>query len=115
MKGIHAYQSGADKMEMATFGFVLACFAFLGSVQTLILQQGKRLDALGRLEAKLDLLLGHSGVAYDPFPGVSEDVAAAIRAGNKIEAIKLHRQATGASLAEAKKYVESLQARLGSA
>jgi ribosomal protein L7/L12 len=36
-----------------------------------------------------------------------EPIRAALRAGNKIEAIKLYRQATGAGLAEAKRFVEA--------
>ena len=61
-----------------------------------------------RLEAKLDLLLKHANITYDPKvpPGVLE----ALQSGNKIEAIKLYRQATGVGLAEAKDRVEELQA-----
>ena len=39
-----------------------------------------------------------------------ERVQAAISSGNKIEAIKLYREASGAGLADAKRFVEDLEA-----
>ena len=39
-------------------------------------------------------------------------IAAALRAGNKIEAIKLHREATGLGLKESKDEVEAIEAGL---
>ncbi len=39
-------------------------------------------------------------------------IAAALRAGNKIEAIKLHREATGLGLKESKDEVEEIEAGL---
>jgi hypothetical protein len=39
-------------------------------------------------------------------------ITAALRAGNKIEAIKLHRQATGFGLKESKDEVEAIEASL---
>lgn len=39
-----------------------------------------------------------------------DNIGAAIAAGNKIEAIKLYRAASGAGLADAKKFVEALEA-----
>ena len=46
--------------------------------------------------------------AADSYP----DVVAALRAGNKIEAIKHYRAATGVGLKEAKDAVEALERRL---
>ncbi|MFT5290766.1 MAG: ribosomal protein L7/L12 [Planctomycetota bacterium] len=63
---------------------------------------------LMRIEHKIDLLLNHAGLAYDPYVAVSESVAAALEAGRKIEAIKIYRAETGAGLREAKEYVESI-------
>jgi Ribosomal protein L7/L12 C-terminal domain len=41
-----------------------------------------------------------------------QDISAAIYAGRKIEAIKIHRQATGIGLKEAKDFIEALESRL---
>ena len=61
---------------------------------------------IGRVERKLDVLLKHSGL--DLTQVVSQEVQALMRAGKKIEAIRLYRELTGAGLAEAKAAVESL-------
>ncbi|HEX8203856.1 MAG TPA: ribosomal protein L7/L12 [Isosphaeraceae bacterium] len=59
---------------------------------------------LARLERKIDLILGHLGLAYeDELPG---QVRALIAQGRKIEAIKAYREATGLGLKEAKDAVE---------
>ena len=56
-----------------------------------------------RIEKKLDLILNHLGLEYQPF---TEEVRQAADTGNKILAIKLYRQETGAGLAQAKEDVE---------
>ena len=61
-----------------------------------------------RSEAKIDLLLKHAGLTYDPHANVPPGVVEALRAGRKIEAIRQYRMATGAGLKEAKEFVESL-------
>ena len=61
-----------------------------------------------RLEAKVDLLMKHAGITYDPHANVPPGVLDALRAGQKIEAIRLYRQATGVDLKTAKEFVESL-------
>jgi ribosomal protein L7/L12 len=61
-----------------------------------------------RSEAKIDLLLKHAGLTYDPHANVPPGVVEALRAGKKIEAIRQYRMATGADLKEAKEFVESL-------
>jgi ribosomal protein L7/L12 len=58
----------------------------------------KRLAVVSRIEAKLDLLLKHANIKFDPFADVSTDIVAALRRNQKIEAIKLYRQATGVGL-----------------
>ena len=72
---------------------------------------GRHLHALSRLEAKLDALLKHEGIRFDPYSDVPQPVMDALRRGEKIEAIKEYRAATGAGLQEAKDYVEELQRR----
>nr|WP_221208702.1 ribosomal protein L7/L12 [Nocardioides albus] len=65
---------------------------------------GRRLD---RLEDKVGLLLKQAGLEEPPAPR-QDEVVALVRAGKKIEAIKLYREATGAGLLEAKEAVERL-------
>jgi hypothetical protein len=67
--------------------------------------------ALARLEAKLDALLKHHGIRFDPYADVPAPVLDALRRGRKIDAIKEYRAATGAGLQEAKDFVEELQRR----
>jgi hypothetical protein len=71
----------------------------------------QRLRKLSRLDAKLDALLKHAGVVFDPYRDVLPQVADALGRGKKIEAIKAFRQATGVDLRDAKEYVEELQRR----
>lgn len=67
---------------------------------------------LGRIEHKLDSLLDHLGIdAGIPgpnalHPDALERVRDLIARGRKIEAIKAYREATGASLREAKDAVD---------
>lgn len=71
----------------------------------------RRLDRLSRIEGKLDALLKHSSIRFDPLDGFPAEALAALKQGRKIEAIKHYRQATGAGLAEAKDAVEEAQRR----
>jgi len=66
---------------------------------------------LPRVEAKIDALLKHHGVRFDPYSDVPPTVIEALHRGNKIEAIKAYRAATGTGLKEAKEYVEEIQRR----
>jgi len=59
------------------------------------------------LGAKLDAIAKHLGIDMDTV--VQAEVAALARAGRKIEAIALYRGHTGAALARAKAYVDSLE------
>jgi len=63
---------------------------------------------LARVEGKLDALLKNANVEYDPFSDIPNDVADAIRSGNKMLAIKLYREATGSNLRDAKELIEDL-------
>jgi hypothetical protein len=67
------------------------------------------LEQLRKVEAKLDLILEHLGIRYvDPADpnGLSDEARALADQRRKIDAIKLHRAETGASLADAKSAVE---------
>lgn len=68
---------------------------------------------LQELERKIDLLLNYfelDAAATQSMPESLRAIAALVNQGKKIEAIKLYRQQTGASLEEAKSLVERLDA-----
>ena len=69
----------------------------------------KWIGAISRLDTKLDLLLKHAGIEYDPYKNLPLEVIDAVRRGNKIEAIK--RQNSGVSLKQAKDFIEEVQQR----
>lgn len=71
----------------------------------------RRLDRFSRVEAKLDALLGHAGIAFDPFRDVPADVQDALHQGQRILAIKRLREATGVGLKEAKEAVDEMRRR----
>ncbi len=73
----------------------------------------RRVAALSQLDAKVDLLLAQAGLEFDPFKNVPPGVVTAITSGNKIEAIKQYRAATGVGLVEAKEFVEAIERRAG--
>ena len=70
---------------------------------------------IGRLEARLEFLYRHLGVTFieDNRPSDDPKIIAALKANNLLEAIKLYRMATNASLEAAKAGVEEMRARLG--
>jgi hypothetical protein len=86
----------------ATFGLLIGMFIMLIGMKR---QTGK----LAAMNAKIDLLLGHAGVKFDPLGSICREAADALKRGDKIEAIKLYRNATGASLIEAKQTIELAQ------
>lgn len=71
----------------------------------------RRLNRVSRLEAKVDALLRHSGVEFDPFRDMPSDVQEALERGQTILAIKRLREATGVSLKEAKALVDEVRRR----
>jgi len=60
----------------------------------------------GRLERKIDLLIKHSGIDVEKV--ALEEATNLMKAGKKIEAIKVYRDYTCCSLADAKAKVESM-------
>ena len=96
--------------EQFLLGLVVA--GFIATAIVARMSSGRsHLPALSRLEAKLDVLLKHAGLQFDPYADAPQPVIDALRRGKKIEAIKEYRTATGAGLQEAKDYVEELQRR----
>jgi ribosomal protein L7/L12 len=71
----------------------------------------QRLRRLSRLDAKVDALLKHAGIEFDPFHDVPADVRDALKRGETVVAIKRLRQATGVGLREAKSFVEEVRRR----
>jgi hypothetical protein len=72
-----------------------------------------RLDRLSRLEGKIDALLRHQGIQYDPLRDVPPHVREALDKGERILAIKRLREATGLGLKDAREHVDELQRRRG--
>lgn len=90
-------------------GAVLALlFVRLSSIE-------RRLNRLSRLDAKVDALLRHVGIGFDPFVDVPADVREALDTGNRILAIKRFREATGVGLKEAKEFIDEVRRREASA
>jgi hypothetical protein len=73
----------------------------------------QRLRAITRIDAKLDLLLKHAGIEYNPYSGLPPNVMDALNRGKKIEAIKFYRNATKVSLKKAKEFIEQVQRDTG--
>jgi hypothetical protein len=103
-----ASTAAAGLLALAALGLLL-----LAGLRYRLDRVQDRLAALSRLEAKIDLLLKHANITFDPYDHVAADVAEAARAGDKIRAIKLYRRASGVGLREAKDDVEAMQRRSG--
>ena len=71
----------------------------------------QRLNRLSRLDAKVDALLKDAGIDFDPFRDVPADIREALERGETILAIRRFRESTGASLKEAKAFVDEVRRR----
>ncbi|GAB7033246.1 ribosomal protein L7/L12 [Streptomyces sp. NPDC021749] len=92
-------------MENLLPGIALVVLA-LAVVSSSTDRRSKTLERrLTRLEHKVDLLLAHAGIEEPQDPRLAE-IDELLAQGKKIQAIKLHREVTGAGLAEAKEAVE---------
>lgn len=96
---------------MENVGAILAgaCLAFIFAGLQRINTLEERVANLAHVNAKLDALLKHAGIDFDPTAKCRDQILDALSRGKKIEAIKHYRAATGAGLKEAKDYVEGLQ------
>ncbi|HVH25285.1 MAG TPA: ribosomal protein L7/L12 [Vicinamibacterales bacterium] len=92
-------------------GFIAGSLIAAAVIVRMTSSRDRHSRTLSRLEGKLDALLKHEGIQFDPFSGAPPAVLDALRRGKKIEAIKAYRAATGADLKEAKDYVEELERR----
>jgi hypothetical protein len=95
-----------DYVGLAILGLLLAVVA--GSSIAIFRPTDRA--RLGRIESKLDAILGNLGI-QPPDPGAPSGLSAGVRQladdGQKIQAIKLHREETGLGLKEAKDAVEA--------
>ena len=91
--------------------FIGLAFGVLVAVINLVRMNRGTARTLSRLEAKLDALLKHQGIRFDPYSDVPARVVDALSRGQKIEAIKEYRAVTGVGLKEAKEFVEEIERR----
>ena len=105
VKPTHSHTNSLGQIMDATFWLLVGLFVVvLGSSWAGAgSNHGRRLE---RLERNVDLILKHLGL--DPNGGVNQEVLELMKAGQKIQAIKLYREQTGVGLKTAKDYVESL-------
>jgi hypothetical protein len=73
-------------------------------------RQGRidRSKVLRPIEEKIDKLLEHQGIQYDPNANIPDEIRAAMDRGEIIEAIRLYRETSGTGLKEAKEFIEKL-------
>lgn len=67
---------------------------------------------LWQIDRKLTMLTEHFKLKWDPTIGVPEEVLAQVRAGNKVEAIKLYRDLTGKGLKESHDLIDEIDKRI---
>ena len=86
-------------------GLTVGCLALISSLSYRLTSVEIQ---VAQIDAKLDALLKHSDVKYDPLDGLSDKISQALTSGKrgKIEAIKIYRNASGVGLKEAKDLVE---------
>jgi hypothetical protein len=75
----------------------------------------KRIGMLRRIEVKLDLLMKHANIEFEPYKGLPPEVVDALQLGDKLGAIKSYHKVRGRgqSLKESKKFIEDVQRRAG--
>ena len=106
--------SSAEGVVLVVIAVLVALLiGAIGGIGSRSKELQRRIGMLSRIEAKVDLLLKQSGVTFDPYANVSQDIADAVRKGKKIKAIKLYRDQSGGSLKDAKEFVEGVQRRAG--
>lgn len=67
------------------------------------------IERLQRLERNVSLIAKRTGVELDdPATGISEEVAALARSGDRMAAAKLHSEQTGVEFVEAQRIVNAI-------
>jgi ribosomal protein L7/L12 len=92
---------------------ILLVLVLMLSLQWRLTEIERQVSRVSRLDVKLDLLLKHAGVEYDPYKALPPEVIDALQNGQKIQAIKLYRKASGVGLKDAKDFIEDAQRRAG--
>lgn len=92
-------------VSLAALGLLMIV---LGGRSAAEARDARRLHAIDR---KLQAIMDHLGIP-GPVPELAE-VVSHLEQGNKIQAIKVYREKTGAGLAQAKSEVEALARQLG--
>jgi ribosomal protein L7/L12 len=92
---------------------ILLVLVLMLSLQWRLTEIERQVSRVSRLDVKLDLLLKHAGVEYDPYKALPPEVINALQNGRKIQAIKLYREASGVGLKDAKDFIEDAQRRAG--
>lgn len=64
------------------------------------------------IDRKLTMLTEHFKLKWDPTVGVPEEVLAKVRAGDKVDAIKLYREMTGKGLRESHELIDEIDKRI---
>ena len=98
-----------EATDIAIIGAMMFLLALVASAS-----KGSPNDAkLRRIDRKLDAIIQNLGIELPEsvVSGLSSEVCRLADAGQKIEAIKLHREETGVGLKEAKDAVEDYLAR----
>ena len=99
-------------ISILEIAFVVALFSFVSLIRLVVSAIERRGRVLWQVDAKLDLLLKHAGLEFDPYKSLPRNVVDALQRGERIRAIKSYRDATGAGLKEAKDFIEEAQRRV---
>ena len=100
--------------QIAVITIMMLCVILvIGMLSKRLSKIEQRIAKVSSMDAKLDLLLKHAGLEYDPYKNLPRVIVEAVQSGRKIEAIKLYREATAVSLKEAKDFIEEVQRRGG--
>ena len=98
---------------MIAFFLVLATMLIIWEVEQRSNDIRKRIGVLRRIEKKLDLLMKHANIEFEPYKGLPPEVVDALLRGDKIDAIRAYRKVRTRSLKEAKEFIEDVQRRAG--
>jgi ribosomal protein L7/L12 len=89
---------------------VILAFCF-GIVRVTLSVIDKRVRALWRIEAKIDLLLSSAGIKFDPYQSLPKEVVDAIARGERVRAMHYYREASGAGIKEARDFIDEAARR----
>jgi hypothetical protein len=94
-------------LEIIDYVFLVLLFLFFTGSSAYAMFRPRDRARLFRVERKLDWILKHLNVDVTQFDALSPEAKKLADAGQKIPAIKLHREQTGLSLRDAKEDVEA--------